>query len=141
MLGRRDRDESCSVSVSWRLPSHWQAGPDHVLVMELLGTEDHNPLLAEDNPYSDNKTHHLTIRREFSTADQNRVIRVQINRSLPKYQDVSGVWVQVIDQDYETSKHSQKVYIQEEEDYDSSQDYQLLMRESQPLGMIDYYES
>ena len=126
--------------MSWRLPSRWEAGPDHVLIMELLGTEDLNPLPAEDNPYSDNKTHHLTIRREFSTADQNRVIRVQINRSLPKYQNVSGVWVQVIDQDYETSKHSRKVYIQEEEDYDSSQDYQLLMRESQPLGMIDYYE-
>ena len=84
----------------------------------------------------------MTVKKEFSKANKNGLIKFQMNRRLPKYQSVEGVRVRVINQDYQKSKYSKKVSIEEDnnegKDYDES-DYELLMRESRPM-VLDYYQ-
>ena len=134
-----------SISVSWTAPPEWKNSADHVLLIELVRSDSHKNLSCENikNPYEETDCRHVTVKKEFSKANKNGLIKFQINRRLPKYQSVEGVRVRVINQDYQKSKYSKKVSIEEDnnegEDYDGS-DYELLMRESRPM-VLDYYQS
>ena len=128
------------VSVSWTQPAGWRQSPDHVLVIEFLkaGSDESPSDTEDDNPYGDDKSNHLIIKREFDKG-RNGVIKVKINRKLAKYKNVSKLRVKVVNQDYETSKYSREVQLPDVEktmnDY-NDEDYKFLFREVRPMGIL-----
>ena len=127
------------VSVSWTEPAGWRQSPDHVLVIEFLkagsGAGHSHSATDHDNPYGEDKSKHLIIKKEFDKG-RDGVIKVKINRKLPKYKNVTKLRVKVVNQDYETSKYSREVPLPDVEENDD-EDLQFLMREVRPMGTLN----
>ena len=127
---------SCLVSVSWTEPAPWTESLDHVLIIEFLkaGSGSGQSDAEKDNPYGEDKSKQLMIKKEFAKG-RDGVIKVKINRKLPKYKHVTKLRVKVINQDYETSKYSKTVPLPGLEE-NNDEDLKFLWREPRPMGII-----
>ena len=75
------------------------------------------------------------IKKEFAKG-RDGVIKVKINRKLPKYKHVTKLRVKVINQDYETSKYSRTVTLPDLEEK-KDEDLKFLWREPRTMGILD----
>ena len=128
--------DPCVVSVSWTEPLHWRQSLDHVLVIEFLkaGSGAGQSQTENNNPYGEGKSKQLMIKKDFSKG-RDGVIKVKINRKHPKYRNVTKLRVKVINQDYETSKYSRVVPLQDTEE-NNGEDLQFLWREARTMGTL-----
>ena len=126
----------CVVSVSWTEPVSWRQSLDHVLVIEFLkaGSGAGQSATVNDNPYGEGKSKQLMIKKDFDEG-RDGVIKVKINRKLPKYKTVTKLRVKVINQDYETSKYSRVVPFPDLQE-NNDEDLQFLWRESRTMGTL-----
>ena len=74
------------------------------------------------------------IKKDFDKG-RDGVIKVKINRKLPKYKTVTKLRVKVINQDYETSKYSRVVPFPDLQE-NNDEDLKFLWRESRTMGTL-----
>ena len=74
------------------------------------------------------------IKKDFGKG-RDGLIKVKINRKLPKYKTVTKLRVKVINQDYETSKYSRVVPFSDLQE-NNDEDLKFLWRESRTMGTL-----
>ena len=94
--------------MSWKPPDELKHSNDYVLVVELVTDKQNNT--TENNPYGETqewKTH----KKQFSHADEDGVIGVEIDKDIIEEHGVTHVKVKILNIDYESSLFSREVPI------------------------------
>merc|ERR1719369_2032504 len=100
--------ESGNGVVSWKPPDELMLSTDFVLVVELVTDKQYNT--TKNNPYGKTeewKTH----KKQFSHADEDGIIRIEIDKDIIEEHEVTNVKVKILNIDYESSLYSREVPI------------------------------
>merc|ERR1712142_406656 len=96
--------------VSWKPPKRWMQSPDYVLVLELIPNKANTE--EKENPYGATQEWR-TYKKQFSHADKDGIIRIEIGKDILKKHKIAKVKVKILNTDYESSQYSNEVLIGE----------------------------
>jgi len=98
-----------NVLVKWTPPAQWHLSKNHVMELELLNS-DQKEAVDKEHPYGASN-HQENIKKEFSDADADGVIRLEIDKSIIKKTNVTKIRLKIVNIDYDSSKYSKEVLL------------------------------